>query len=368
MRRRTAWSPARSAAALVLLMPAWAFAHVKWFSRFSYTDRPRTLGEVVTPTFWALAALSAVVIGGLVFVDPWLRATRWGKQLDGWLEQYQNDSGVVLRVGAGAAMLMAWQAGTLLAPELPATSELIGWMQFVVVLLLLIPPTVPAAGALLGALWLWAALSFGLFHLLDYTFYLGIAFALTVSRSESARLRDLGLPALYATVGFSLVWVALEKLVYPDWALYVLSQHSSLAMGLPLEFFLVGCAFVELALGHLLVLGLLGRTLALTITIVFLITSSVFGGKLEVMGHTPVHAALLVFILEGAGHRYRPPFMQPKRLMTRALLSAGTFALLVGVLLVAYLGGADAKFERARQGDLSPADQARPIDHAHAPH
>lgn len=344
-----------------LLVPTLAYAHVKWFSQFTYADRPRTLREVATPTFLALAALSTVVIGGLAFADEWLRATALAKRIDAWLDAYRADSLVVLRVGVGATMLMAWQAGTLLAPELPAVHWALGWAQFGVVLLLLIPQTVPAAGVALGLLWLYAAFSFGLFHLLDYAFYPGIAFALVTSRSARDKVRGLGLPALYLSVGFSLFWVALEKLVYPDWALYVLSQHPALAMGLTLDFFLVGAAFVELVLGHLLILGLLGRTLALTITIVFLITSSVFGGKLEVMGHTPLHAALVVFILEGAGHSYRPPFLHPKTLPRRALLSAGSFVALLAVLLVAYQAGAYHKYEKAIGGQLGPADQARPI-------
>ncbi len=345
-----------------LFAPALAYAHVKWFSQFTYADPPRTLAEVATPTFLALAALSTVVIGGLAVADEWLRSMALARRIDAWLETYRGESRVVLRVGTGATMLMAWQAGTLLAPELPAVHDALGWAQFGVVLLLLIPQTVPAAGVLLGVLWVYAAFSFGLFHLLDYAFYPGIAFTLTVSRFKDDKIRGLGLPALYLTVGFSLFWVALEKLVYPDWALYVLSQHPGLAMGLTLDFFLVGAAFVELSLGHLLIIGLLGRTLALTITIVFLITSSVFGGKLEVMGHTPVHAALVVFLLEGAGHSYRPPFLAPKRLSMRALLSAVTFVALLVALLVAYQAGAQHKYQEAIGGRLGPADRARPVD------
>ena len=96
---------------------------------------------------------------------------------------------------------------------------------------------------------------------------------------------------LYATVGFSLCWVGLEKLVYPAWSLYLLEQHPQLALGFPPDFFLMGAAFVELALGYLLLIGLFGRPLALVITVVFLMTTLVFG-KLEVIGHTPLHAAL----------------------------------------------------------------------------
>lgn len=367
-RRRSRLAPSRPLGFLVALAavvaPGLASAHVKWFSQFTYADRPRTLREIATPTFLALAALSTLVIGALAYADDRLRRTAVAQRIDAWLEHYRGESMVVLRVGAGATMLMAWQAGTLLVPELPAVGDALGWGQFLVVLLLLIPRTVPAAGALLGGLWLYAAFSFGLFHLLDYSFYPGLAFALLVSRSGKDKVRDLGLPALYLTVGFSLFWVALEKLVYPDWALYVLSQHPVLAMGFPLDFFLVGAAFVELSLGHMLILGLFGRTLALTITLVFLTTTAVLGGKLEVMGHTPVHAALVVFLLEGAGHSFRPPFLAPRTLGRRALLAAGSFVALLVVLLVAYQAGAFHKYEEATSGQLGPADHARPVDHA----
>lgn len=339
------------------LLPAFVPAHVKWFSQFTYADAPRTLREVFTPTFLALALLSTVVVGGLAFADEWLRSAAFARRIEAWLESYREESLVVLRVGTGATLLMAWQAGTLLAPELPAVHGALGWAQFVVVLLLLIPQTVPLAGVLLGALWLQAAFTFGLFHLLDYTFFPGIAFALVVSRSKSERVRGLRLPALYFTVGYSLIWVALEKLVYPGWGLYVLAQHRVLAMGLTLDFFLVGAAFVELSLGHLLILGLFGRTLALTITLVFLTTSCVFGGKVEVMGHTPIHAALLVFILEGAGHGYRPPFLAPKRVWGRALLSAGSFVAILAGLLVAYQAGAHHQYQEAIHMDPHGEDR-----------
>jgi hypothetical protein len=63
---------ARAIAPALLLVaatahPAWA--HVKWFSRFSFGDRPRTAGEVLTPTFFALALLSMAAIAAMVLLD-----------------------------------------------------------------------------------------------------------------------------------------------------------------------------------------------------------------------------------------------------------------------------------------------------------
>ena len=44
-------------------------AHVKWFSDFSFAETPRTVGDVLTPTFIALALLSVAVVSSLVPLD-----------------------------------------------------------------------------------------------------------------------------------------------------------------------------------------------------------------------------------------------------------------------------------------------------------
>ncbi len=44
--------------AFVALMPGRAEAHVKWFSEFSFTDRPLSFDEIASVTFWGLLALS----------------------------------------------------------------------------------------------------------------------------------------------------------------------------------------------------------------------------------------------------------------------------------------------------------------------
>ena len=49
-------------------LPVTASAHVKWFSNFSFADRPRTWQEALTATTWALMALSMLALGVLVFL------------------------------------------------------------------------------------------------------------------------------------------------------------------------------------------------------------------------------------------------------------------------------------------------------------
>lgn len=85
-----------------------------------------------------------------------------------------------------------------------------------------------------------------------------------------------------------------------------MEQNPSLAFGLPHEFFLQAAAFVEIGLGFMLLFGALGRTLATVITLVFITTALIFG-KIEVIGHTSLHAMLIVFILQGTGKFYKTP-------------------------------------------------------------
>lgn len=340
---------------LIGFLPAPALAHVKWFADFTFADRPMGIGEVVTPTFVALALLSAIVIGGLVVLDGRLASAPWYRRIAETLERYRDRSGVVLRVATGAVMLLNWQANAMLVPELPAEAAWVGWFQFAVAVALLFRVTVPLAGLALLFIYALGIAQFGPFHMLDYAFYLGFGYYFAVSNLPTGRLRSLALPALYSTVGFSLCWVALEKLVYPQWGLYVLAQNPALALGFPLEFFLVGAAFVELALGYLLIIGLLERPFALLITLVFFTTTLVFG-KLEVIGHTMLHAALIVFLIEGTGGRFPPPVRIHRRGPLRIAFASINFLILLVLLLVPYTAGARRMHDRAHEGEL-PAPQ-----------
>jgi hypothetical protein len=337
------------------MVPAAAYAHVKWFAEFSFADRPLTVAQAATPLFLGLALLSMAVIGAMVLLDRRLETAAWYTGVNDWLAARRGDALLVMRIGVFATLLLAWQADALLAPELRVWAGWIGWAQFLFALLLLFPRTVPVAGGGLIALYLLGAARFGAFHLLDYLFFAGVGWYLLVSRGGE-RLRGTGIPALYATIGFSLCWVALEKIIYPQWALYLLDQHPQLALGLDLRFFLLGAAFVEFSLGYLLIINLLQRPLALVITVVFFLTTLVFG-KLEVIGHTPIHAALIVFLLEGPGTVYRAPITFHRRTGLRTAFAAVNFALLLAILLPLYAAAARAQAGAPASAAAGTVDQ-----------
>jgi hypothetical protein len=60
----------------------------------------------------------------------------------------------------------------------------------------------------------------------------------------------------------------------------------------------------------------------------------------EVIGHTPIHAALVVFLLEGPGRVFKPPIALHRGMGLRTAFAAVNFALLLAILLVPYSHGA----------------------------
>jgi hypothetical protein len=331
---------------LFIALPNATSAHVKWFSRFSFADPPRTLGDVITPPFLALAALSMIAIGVLVVIDRRYEHHRLLTWVEGWFSRYQPRARLALRIGIGATLLMAWQADAILVPELKIGAAWVGWYQFGLALLLIFPRTTPLAGIGILHLYLIGIVDNGFFYMLDYLHFVGIGYYFLVSKTDLPYVRGTHLPVLYATMGFSLCWLALEKVIYPDWGLYLLEQVPTLSFGLPVSFFLLSAAFVEFTLGYLLIIKLLQRQVALLVTLVFFMTTLVFG-KVEVIGHTALHAALIVFLLEGPGQLYDAPINLYKRLRWRVSFSLVNYALLLALLLIPYSAWAWVVYEQA---------------------
>lgn len=349
----------------LIIGQATAMAHVKWFSDFNYADQPLTLSQAIDSTFLWLLLLSVIVIGALVYLDRKLKETAWFHRVNNWLQQQNRHSLTVMRVAAGTVLLLSWQADAMLVPELAVSANWIGWLQFILALLLLFRKTVPLAGIGLMVLYGIGIAEFGFFHMLDYPMYAGVGYYFLVSNS-SDKLKGTGLPALYLTVGFSLCWVALEKIIYPQWGLYVLQQNPQLALGFDLEFFLTGAAFVEFALGYLLIICLLQRPLALIITLVFFMTTMVFG-KLEVIGHTLIHGALIVFLFEGPGTLYKAPVTFHKRLSLRMAFASVNFVLLFGILLSFYTYSAWEQYENYQDNTAAHSGQVLIADSTAVP-
>ena len=340
---------------VLVLVPFPVQAHVKWFANFSFADLPLTIGEVITPTFLSLVGLSFAALAVLVLVERVMSVREWYRRFSDWFTERRTASHLILRVGMGATLLMAWQTNSLLVPRLPIEQAWIGWFQFLLIFLLFFRRTTQFAGWGIGFLYVIGFVQFSWFYMLDYLIFAGVATYFIVVDHPRDEIKGAALPALYFTTGFSLFWVGLEKLFYPQWGLFILQGNPQLALGLPIDFFLVGAAFIELVLGYLLIIGLLERPLSLVVTLVFFTTTLVFG-KVEVIGHTIVHAALIVFLLEGPGSFYKPPVAIHKRTIIRMAFASVNFLLLLILLMLPYHWGGERLYEHSATEALERAE------------
>ncbi len=339
---------------LALGLQSPALAHVKWFSAYSFLQKPMTIGEVLTPTFGLLVALSLLVISLLSVFDEQMESMSWYRNCCDRLAAFTSKSNLIIRAATGAVLILSWQSGTLLVPELVMNNPWTEFIQLVLAILILSNRLTRYAGGGLILLYLYSFFMYSSMHMLDYMYLMGAGYYLVVTNHENPKLHESALPALYASVGFSLCWVAQEKIFYPEWGLEILSENPQLALGLDHSFFLLSSAFVEFSLGFLLIVCMLQRPLALIITAVLMSTTMVFG-KMEFVGHAIVHAALVVFVIEGPGTTYRTPLTFFSRVGQRIGFVNVGFAGIFAAMMFFYSNAAMGQYELAQaQQQMDP--------------
>ncbi|MFT5170309.1 MAG: hypothetical protein ACI9BD_000076 [Candidatus Marinamargulisbacteria bacterium] len=188
-----------------------------------------------------------------------------------------------------------------------------------------------ASGSIVVGLYVLGIFQFGFFHMIDYLFVLGAALYICLARLKDPRINGLRLPVLYGSVGFSLCWVALEKLFFPELSMSVLEKLPVLPSLMPVGTILVVFAFVEFTLGYMLIINLFKRELSLFVSVIFFSTSTIFG-KTEVAGHMLIHFCLLIFIIAGSGTVYRAPIeFYNKKVAKLLFVSLSFIGLFVGM-------------------------------------
>lgn len=353
---------------LAILLSQPLHAHVKWFSKYSFYDQPYQLGDVTRPTlFWILLLASTVVVGLFSLLHQRIEKVGWYQNAITWLEKYQEKDVLLMRAAVAAVLLVSWQVGTLMMPELAVASKWIGGFQFLLAVLLLFRVMVPWVGPGLWGLYLMGVNQFGIFHMLDYFLLVGVGYFFFVSNSDKPRLRATGLFMLYATLGFSLCWAGLEKLIYPQWGIYILEHHPQLTLGLGKALFVQGAAFIEISVGVMLIFCFLYRILAVIVTLLFILTTLVFG-KTEIIGHLLIHVALIIFLLQGSGNIFQalPAFY--RRIGRNPFLAGLGFVILFFGFLAAYSAAANYKYEtNVKGGTEAHPHQVEITDEAQVP-
>ncbi|MFC4600726.1 DoxX family membrane protein [Cohnella hongkongensis] len=307
------------------------YAHVKWFT--DVTPVKETLENVLSPVFGITALAVALLLAVLTQLLPSIMKISALGKLDEQVERLRPWSFRILQYGTAAALLWSLLEGGLFAPEFASPEGALKLTIWATIALLLIPHPLPVklASVVLFGLYVYYIGEYGLFHMLDYGFYLAIAAALGFYRTP---LQKWSFPLLYLGTGLSLCWVAVEKWIYPAMSLDIIENHNVPTFGFDPGVFVVLAAFVEFVVGYLLVVGILNRLLSIVLTLIFIMTTMLFG-YVEIVGHFMIHVVLALFVIEGVSF-YKPPVEMHKTKLERIVFVALNFLLVLATFLLLY--------------------------------
>lgn len=318
-------------AATAFLIPTVTFAHVKWFCSYDVTAPTKPLLLVMNETFFAVTASFMALLFFAFCADGWV-AKRWPQfESSNSLSQLQEK---LVRVGMGAFFLCTWTIGlSILTPELRTQSPWVFGVQFIIALATAWRRTCIVAAIGIALLYVDGITRYGLFHMLDYVYFLGLATYLAFTSLRTQRLLQLRQPIMIGCLAFSLMWTAIEKLLYPQWSQQLMIKHGHMMMGMKFDLFIVIAAFVEFTLSFYLATGRgLLRLGSFALLIVFVSAMPEFG-PLDVVGHFPLVSMLSVPLLAGDSCLQR--FWRLPRLGVVA--NAAAICVLYGVTLTLFL-------------------------------
>lgn len=291
-----------------------AYAHVKWFSKLAVCGgtplQPRHVFSGAS--FIGLYFFSVTVMVLVFFIDAKIRtssavACRYLLSLpvlpSDWCAK-------ILRFGVAVTFavvpLYFWDSPIILTPELRATGTWIIFLQLTIALLALFRATAWPAALGIVVLFAYAISLYGLVHLLDYMFFLGIAIHLVISARERNEHWPLGLGLLRLTTGASFLWVSVEKWAYPSWTYELLQfQLKPVLMGFQPEFVIAAAGFVEFSLAFTLIVGRLSSRIASGVLLALLVLATPLVGPVDAIGHFPLAIALALL----AGTKNTIPLM-----------------------------------------------------------
>lgn len=322
-------------AAAVLAFPATASAHVKWFAHYDVTVRPKPFPEVATAIFFAIfAAFITMLFLGFV-ADGWV-AKRWPRVLSAG-SSFDAIHDKWVRLGTGAFLLCTWTIGlNILTPELHTKTGWIFTIQFLSALFVGWRRTCVLSALGICALYVYGITQYGMFHMLDYVYFLGIAVYLAgISISRMSQIR---VPVMTGCLAFSIMWTAIEKLVYPQWTAQILQTHSHMAMGIPFAQFIVLAAFVEFTLAFYLATGRgMLRLGALALLLLFVAAMPEFGRR-DVVGHLPLIAILGVPVMRASSSLQRFWHRPGHGIILNAAVVCLLYTLSLSLFFIAYYG------------------------------
>ena len=301
-----------------------ASAHVKWFIEQELIAQGGDLRfSIADPAVQIWGLIFITVIGVAIWLDPFIKDPP--RKFVAWGERRRGDVIRLAQLLVGVPLLISAAQGSILAPHLMGDGPLIVVLQLIeglAAVLLIANIWMPIALGLLILLFIGVLPAFGVVPPMEYFNILGIAVFLSlISVSDGhplAQYRPWALPLLRVNLGIVLIVLALtEKLLHPGLAMQFLAQYDVNFMGasgIPFsnKLFVLSAGYCEALFGIIFVLGLVTRVNILSLA-VFLVASNTYFfvtgypalGVKELIGHSPLFAAAIIFIVYGGGEKLK---------------------------------------------------------------
>jgi hypothetical protein len=291
-----------------------AAAHVKWFCAYNIAGQPIGLENVLCPDFEFLAGISVLLLMSGCLAEGTYLGEAVLRVLDRTTRIMHDNTELLFRAAVGFFFGAIWAfGGILLTPELKTDSNVVGAIQLGIAAGMLSRRTMPLSACGIAALFAIAIWQYGIFHLADYPVFLGVAGYLALVGFQRDFFGVRPIDVVRWTAGVTLMWASVEKWAFPEWSYPLLATHPGMTLGLDPVFFMRAAGAVEFALAFAMMWTPLVYRLAAIILAGMFISAVLAFGKIDLIGHTLIVAALIAIIADDDGKKalVRYPWLAP---------------------------------------------------------
>lgn len=323
-----------------------ADAHVKWFVQFDVAEPPMPIGEVLDKTFIYMFIASVIACYLFFLADRYIYEEGYLAEFDKKLKLFDGLANYIMRAAAGIfflSLFLWWFLGFgesfYITPELKTQAAFVPWVHLIIALCVVSRYTTPVTGLGIFFLWILAAFQFGLYHLLDYMIFLGIAYYLTTSGIKKKGWLKSAFVVLFACTGLTLIWASVEKFAYADWTNPIFEKSPHVLMGMSAPAFMKLSGFMEFLITFILLgaVSVVGRLISLGFMSIFVLAVFEFGA-VDAIGHLMIVAILFVLIVRGPTDARNMLVLPDKSLFTEAYFMTGLYYLAFVTVFLLYYG------------------------------
>ncbi len=303
-----------------VLLPSVARAHVKWFAESTEVVRPYQFTDF--PVMLSIVfVIGALLVG--IFLEKKLQVPKWYNKL---IQQTAPTILSLASIGFGLSFLIFSYNGFIFAPNLQVDAFGFGLLllsiQAVAGLMILLGLYERLGGLLLILLYTLAVSRFGFMEMMDTLEMVGFAFyAMIIGRpkwkiveselmcSITHHVHQYGVSILRIGIGLNLIILGFsEKILKPSLTQNFLStydwnfMHNLGYTWFTDYWFAYAGGVAEALFGLFFLFGFVTRLSVIALAM-FLVTTLILLGPIELIGHLPHFSIALVLLVFGAGSR-----------------------------------------------------------------